>query len=408
MKKYCLALLALAYISCGSPENAHTHDDHEHTAHEHEHEGHDHEHEGHDHDHEGHDHEHEGHDHEHGSETKVHSDEVIFTKEQASMGDFALEKVTKGPFKPVIKTGGQVISSPAGQSAVTAPASGTVLLDGNLSEGMIVRAGAPLLRISSAKMADGDSFARAKADYEYAKSQWERAGKLIGERIISQKEYEDTRLAYQTARLAYEALSGSEKGGVVVKAPFTGYVKDLKAAHGSFAEKGAPLLTLVKSSRARLTADVPQEYFSRLPEVVSAVFSASDGRVYDTEKLDGRVVSYSKSVTPAGMLTLTMEYDGTADIPEGAFVEVALRLSDEKETVTVPLGAIIEEQGSYFVYVQLDEEGYMKRPVTIGHNDGIRAEVISGLQAGETIVSAGAYRVKLATASAAIPHSHEH
>ena len=194
----------------------------------------------------------------------------------------------------------------------------------------------------------------------------------------------------------------------MVKAPFTGYVKDLKAAHGSFSEKGAPLLTLVKSSRARLTADVPQEYFSRLPEVVSAVFSASDGRVYDTEKLDGRVVSYSKSVTPAGMLTLTMEYDGTADIPEGAFVEVALRLSDEKETVTVPLGAIIEEQGSYFVYVQLDEEGYMKRPVTIGHNDGIRAEVISGLQAGETIVSAGAYRVKLATASAAIPHSHEH
>ena len=89
MKKYCLALLALAYISCGSPENAHTHDDHEHTAHDHEHEGHDH-------DHEGHDHDHEGHDHEHGSETKVHSDEVIFTKEQASMGDFALEKVTKG------------------------------------------------------------------------------------------------------------------------------------------------------------------------------------------------------------------------------------------------------------------------------------------------------------------------
>ena len=26
MKKYCLALLALAYISCGSPENAHTND----------------------------------------------------------------------------------------------------------------------------------------------------------------------------------------------------------------------------------------------------------------------------------------------------------------------------------------------------------------------------------------------
>ena len=145
MKKYCLALLALAYISCGSPENAHTHDDHEHTAHEH-----------------------EGHDHEHESQEKVQAYQVIVNKEQESLGDVAVELVTIAQVKPVIKTGGQVISSPAGQSAVTAPASGTVLLDGNLSEGMIVRAGAPLLRISSAKMADGDSFARAMADYEYA------------------------------------------------------------------------------------------------------------------------------------------------------------------------------------------------------------------------------------------------
>lgn len=397
MKKYCLALLALAYISCGSPESAHNHDDHEHTAHE-----------GHDHEHDEHDHEHGEKADEHAGETTAHSDEVIFTKEQAAMGDFALEKVAKGPFKPVIKTGGQVISSPAGQSAVTAPASGTVLLDGNLSEGMTVKAGTPLLRISSAKMADGDTFARVKADYEYARAQWERAEKLIGERIISQKEYDDARLAYSTARLAYEALSGSEKGGVAVKAPFSGYVKDIKAAHGSFAEKGAQLLTMVKNSRARLTADVPQEYFSRLPEVSSAVFKASSGQAYDTEKLEGRVVSYSKSVSPAGMLTLTMEYDGTADMPEGAFVEVSLRLSDEKETITVPLSAVIEEQGSYFVYVQLDEEGYMKRPIEIGQDDGLRAEVISGLEGGETIVSRGAYRVKLATASAAIPHSHEH
>lgn len=103
-----------------------------------------------------------------------------------------------------------------------------------------------------------------------------------------------------------------------------------------------------------------------------------------------------------------MEYDGTADIPEGAFVEVALRLSDEKETVTVPLGAIIEEQGSHFVYVQLDEEGYMKRPVTIGHNERDTCGSHLRPPGGETIVSAGAYRVKLATASAAIPHSHEH
>ena len=200
------------------------------------------------------------------------------------MGDFALEKKSD---QRAVQTGnknrrtGNII--PQLDKAPTAPASQDSPFDGN-QEGMIVRAGAPLLRILRRKWPIGDSFARAKADYEYAKSQWERAGKLIGERIISQKKNTKIRVWRIRRHGWHTRLCPAGKGRRGGKGAVYGLVKDLKAAHGSFAEKGAPLLTLVKSSRARLTADVPQEYFSRLPEVVSAALSASDGRVYDTEK----------------------------------------------------------------------------------------------------------------------------
>lgn len=49
--------------------------------------------------------------------------------------------------------------------------------------------------------------------------------------------------------------------------------------------------------------------------------------------------------------------------------------------ISVPTTALTEEQGIYFVYVKLDEEGYKKQEVRIGADDGLRTEILSGLRA---------------------------
>ena len=77
--------------------------------------------------------------------------------------------------------------------------------------------------------------------------------------------------------------------------------------------------------------------------------------------------------------------------------------------ITVPVSALTEEQGLYFVYLKLDEECYRKQEVAVGASDGIRVEIISGLHEGDNVVTHGAYNVKLASASNAIPaHTHNH
>ena len=77
--------------------------------------------------------------------------------------------------------------------------------------------------------------------------------------------------------------------------------------------------------------------------------------------------------------------------------------------ISVPTTALTEEQGIYFVYVKLDEEGYKKQEVRIGADDGLRTEILSGLKAGDEVVTRGAYQVKLASVSGAIPgHTHNH
>ena len=77
--------------------------------------------------------------------------------------------------------------------------------------------------------------------------------------------------------------------------------------------------------------------------------------------------------------------------------------------MTIPLSTVLEQEGRSYCYVQTAGETMDKRTITLGANDGLRAEVREGLAPGERVVSIGAMDVKLATAGGALPaHGHEH
>lgn len=67
-----------------------------------------------------------------------------------------------------------------------------------------------------------------------------------------------------------------------------------------------------------------------------------------------------------------------------------------------------EEQGIYFVYLQIAEEEFVKREVGIGESDGKNVRILSGLKEGERVVVKGAYQVKLASSSSVLPEGHSH
>ena len=106
---------------------------------------------------------------------------------------------------------------------------------------------------------------------------------------------------------------------------------------------------------------------------------------------------------------MTFEFDNKGAVIPGSFVEVYLLTRPLEQVISVPTSALIEEQGIFSVYVRLDEEGYEKREVQLGANNGERVQVLSGLHPDEEVVVKGAYQIKLASASNAIPaHSHQH
>ena len=96
------------------------------------------------------------------------------------------------------------------------------------------------------------------------------------------------------------------------------------------------------------------------------------------------------------------------EIVPGAYIEVFLLTTSIDNAIVVPVSALTEEQGLYFVYLRLDEEGYKKQEVTVGNSDGENVRILSGLHEGDQVVTRGVYQVKLAANSGVIPEGHSH
>ena len=423
-------LLGSCGNNAGHSHEGHDHEGHNHATeeHSHDHEGHNHEghdhaahsHEGHNHAAEGHNHEaedHSVHNHDHAAESAAHNhgdnpDEIILAPEKAKAAGVASEVIEPKGFRQVIATSGQIQAAQGAESVVVANVSGVVSFQRAMTDGASVGKGTTILSICADKLQDGDPAERARIAYETAKAEYDRAQRLVSSQIISQKEFNAIKETYENARLSYEALNKNKTAkGVAVTAPIGGYIKNLLVKEGDYVTVGQPLLTVTQNNRLYLRADVSERYYKYLSGISSANFKTPyDNQLYELSTLNGKLLSYGKSTGDGSYyVPVTFSFDNKGDVMPGSYVEVYLMSKEMPNTLAIPVEALTEEQGLYFIYLQKCAESSKKQEVKIGASNGKEVQILEGLHAGDRVVVKGAYHVKLASASNALPaHSHEH
>lgn len=416
MKKTIILLMAFCAVlaGCGNHSNHEGHDHghgveahegHDH-GHDHDHEGHSHE--GHDHGHEGHNHEaeaHEGHDHGNGG----HDGEIEVSLERQKTFGITTDTVAVGDFNEVIHTSGQILSAMGDEMTVVAKSSGIISF-GRLTEGSAVGKGSLIATISSKELGGGDQLAKAKAAFEAARKEYERDLQLSKDNIVSESHLDQSRLAYEQAKAEYDALaSGTTKdGNVSVTSPLGGFIKKLSVSQGDYVETGTPIAVVSQNRRLRLRADVSEKYYGLISGVKDANFSTSySDETYNLKALNGRLVGYGKASDGDYYIPVTFEFDNKGDLIAGSYVDVFLKSSASSKSISVPVSAVVEDQGIHYVFVQEDETCFTKREVRLGQSDGQRVLVKSGLNEGEVVVATGAVQVKLASVTA-VPAGHTH
>lgn len=392
----------------GSCHN-HSEKEHDHSTHNHQAEADAHKDCDHDHDHATEE-SHDGHDH--GSVEEGGSDEIVFPKAKAEAAGVKSAVIQPGTFHQVIKTGGQVLAAQGNESTIVATMAGVVSFKNKMLEGMDINRGSTLVTISAKHIGEGDPVQKARVTYQAAKKEYDRVKPLVDKQIVSQKDFNQIEQNYENARISYEALAKNHSsGGQAITSPMSGFVKSILVKEGDYVEIGQPLISITQSRRLFLRAEVSEKYYPYLRTISSANFKTPyHNTVYRLDELGGKLLSYGKSSGDNSYyVPVTFEFDNKGDILPGSYVEIYLQSSPMPQVLSLPHTAITEEQGSYFVYLQLDDECYKKQEVTLGADNGHSVQILSGIHTGERIVTHGAFQVKLAAASSALPaHSHDH
>lgn len=342
---------------------------------------------------------------------------TVFTKEQSWKIDFATEFPKTEPFGQVIKTTAQVQSAQGDEMIVSAKASGIIMLStNNVLEGKSVSNGQMLFSISSNGLASNNSavqFAEAKNNFEKANADYKRAKELAMDNIVSQKDLLNAKNQQDNAWAIYSNMNKNfSSSGQSVKSPMAGFVKQIFIQNGQHVEAGQAIASISQNKTLQLRAEVQQKYASILGTIRSAnIRTLNDNKTYTLEQLSGKVLSYGKAANNDNyLIPVNLQIDNKGGFVSGGFVEIYLMSLTNSQALTVPNTALLEEQGVYFVYVQVNPELFEKREVKIGGTDGLRTEILKGISAKDRIVTKGAMMIKLAQATGTLDaHSgHNH
>ncbi len=352
-----------------------------------------------------------GHEHEHEHEHEHADGHIEISPGRQDVLGIRVEAVSEGPFSEVIRTSGQIVSSSGDEMTVVAKSEGVVSL-GRLGEGSPVSRGGRIATISTRSIGSGDKLAKAAITLETARKEYERDQQLRENNIVSESHLDQSRLAYEHARLEYEALSaGSASGGdIAVSSPLSGFVKSLNVRSGDYVETGTPIATVSSNRKLWLRADVSEKYYGRIASVRDADFVTSYGeQAYSLSALGGRLISYGRASDGDFYIPVIFEFDNRGDLVPGSYVDVYLKTSASGKCISVPLEAVVEDQGVHYVFVREedDDDCFEKREVALGQSDGSRVPILRGLQEGDLVVVSGAVQVKLAGVTA-VPAGHTH
>lgn len=229
-------------------------------------------------------------------------------------------------------------------------------------------------------------FDEVKAKFQIASAEVERAEKMV-QVLTARRSGVAARIEQARAEITGAQV---QAGYARITAPISGIVIAKSIEVGATATPGAPLLTIEDGSHYRLEAGVEESQLRRvklrgeacvridalggelLPATVGEIVPAADpsSRTY-TVKLD----------LPAQPLLRSGLY-GTAQFASG-----------ERQGITIPQGALVQRGQLTGVFV-VDKENVARfRIVKSGKASGERIEILSGVQAGERVVTVGAARV---------------
>jgi RND family efflux transporter MFP subunit len=178
-----------------------------------------------------------------------------------------------------------------------------------------------------------------------------------------------------------------------VVAPVDGVVLELAVEDQEWVEEFQTMIVMGDPERVELELQVAPDHAS----IVAAGDLVDFAPVGRPDRVGrAKVISRVPQVDP-GTRTIKLRariVDGGSALYPGVFVEGTLAHGEARRAAAVPVSAVINFGGRDVVFVQLTEESFEVRPVTLGVFDGEVHEVVAGVEVGDPVAVGGVFLLK--------------
>jgi Cu(I)/Ag(I) efflux system membrane fusion protein len=246
--------------------------------------------------------------------------------------------------------------------------------------GELVRAGQPLARIFSQELLSSQT--------EYLVARRATAASGIASAVIASGRTRLAVLGMSPEEILEIEQTGEPKRLVTLVAPRSGVVVNRGISVGTAVDPSTPLFTIADLSRVWVLAEVPEAGIPaiRVGSRARLEFPGS-GRDSLTARVDFLYPTLTERTRTLRVRFSVGNPSGT--LRPGLYGQVIFELPGSS-TLTVPRDAVVDTGRQQYVFVAT-EDRFEPRPVTIGVQLADRIEILSGLMAGERIVSAGVF-----------------
>ena len=231
--------------------------------------------------------------------------------------------------------------------------------------------------------------AQAQIQLADAKTNFARMDELYKVGGVSKAQWEQAKSAVDQAKLAY----GNAAENTVLRSPISGFVTAKNYDNGDMTSPQLPVVVIQQIAPVKAVIGVSEQYYSYLKKGAAATLSVD---ALGEETFSGVVTNIFPTLDPVTHTVSTEIEIANKDLKlrPGMYARVHLDFGT-KEALTVPDKAIVRQAGSGARYVYVFSGGKaVYRAVELGQQQGDLYEVVSGLNAGDQVITSAPSNLK--------------
>ncbi|WP_296058445.1 efflux RND transporter periplasmic adaptor subunit [uncultured Amphritea sp.] len=264
------------------------------------------------------------------------------------------------------------------------------------TEGATVKSGETLIVLESSLYKA--QLQESKARVNLSRIAYNRAASLVKKKVGSQQDM-DSSLAQLQVDQAQQQVAQTQLNKMTIKAPFDGVIGLRKFSPGDYVTVGQDLVELADINTMKVDFRVPENQLANIHtgQQIRIQVDALPGEIFN-----GSIYAIAPSIDERSHnIAIRAKIENRDNLLRpGLFARIQIITSTNENAVMVPEQAIIPQNDSFFVMTVSDEKIAMA-PVELGLRRDGEVNIITGLEAGQVIVTAG--QIKLFPGSPVTP-----